>query len=92
MKPHTPLIDEKGEVRELTAADMALFRPAHEVLPESLQATLGIRRRGAQRTPTKTPTTIRLDNDVLASLRRMGRGWQTRVNALLREAVEAGRV
>jgi len=92
MKPHTPLIDEEGEVRELTAADMALFRSAHEMLPESLQATLGIRRRGAQRTPIKKPTTIRLDSDVLDALRRMGRGWQTRVNALLREAVAAGRV
>jgi len=40
----------------------------------------------------KTPTTIRLDTDVLNALRRVGRGWQTRVNALLREAVEAGKV
>jgi len=92
MKPRMPLIDAEGEVRELTAADMALFRPAHEVLPESLQATLGIRRRGAQRAPTKTATTVRLDTDVLTYLRATGRGWQTRVNALLREAVEAGRV
>jgi len=92
MKTHTPLTDTEGEVRELTAADMALFRPAHEVLPESLQATLGIRRRGAQRAPIKTPTTIRLDTDILETLRHSGAGWQTRVNALLREAVEAGRV
>jgi len=40
----------------------------------------------------KTPTTIRLDTDVLNALRRAGRGWQTRVNALLREAVEAGKL
>jgi len=92
MKMPAPLTDADGEVREITDADMARFRPAHEVLPATLHAALGIRRRGAQRTPTKTPTTIRLDSDVLAALRRMGRGWQTRVNALLREAVEAGRV
>jgi len=92
MKPCTPLIDADGEVRELTAADMTLFRPAHEVLPESLQATLGIRRRGAQRAPTKTSTTVRLDTDLLTYLRATGRGWQTRMNALLREAVEQGRV
>jgi len=92
MKKPAPLIDADGEVREITDADMALFRPAHEVLPKSLQATLGIRRRGAQRAPTKTATTMRLDTDVLNALRSAGRGWQTRVNALLREAVEAGRV
>jgi len=92
MKPHTPLTDEEGEVRELTATDMALFRPAHEVLPESLQATLGIRRRGTQHAPTKQPTTIRLDADVMDAFRHTGRGWQTRINAVLREAVAAGRV
>jgi len=43
-------------------------------------------------TPTKTPTTIRLDTDLLEALRRSGRGWQTRVNTLLHEAVAAGRV
>jgi len=44
MKMHAPLTDMDGEVREITNADMARFRPAHEVLPESRQATLGIRR------------------------------------------------
>jgi len=92
MKKLVPLTDTDGEVREITDADMARFRPAHEVLPVEMQRALGIRRRGAQRAPTKTPTTIRLDTDVLNALRRAGSGWQTRVNALLREAVEAGRV
>jgi len=92
MKKLVPLTDTDGEVREITDADMARFRPAHEVLPVEMHRALGIRRRGVQRAPTKTPTTIRLDTDVLNALRRAGRGWQTRVNALLREAVEAGRV
>lgn len=34
---------------------------------------------------TKTPVKIRLDPDVLAALRATGRGWQTRVNQILRE-------
>jgi hypothetical protein len=38
-----PLTDADGEVRELTAADFALFRPAHEVLPPSLLNKRGIR-------------------------------------------------
>ena len=41
---------------------------------------------------TKEVTTLRLDRDVLAALRASGAGWQTRVNALLREAVEQGRL
>jgi len=92
MKKHMPLTDVDGEVRELTAADMARFGPAHEVLPAALQKTLGIRRRGAQRTPVKTATTLRLDTDVLTAFRDAGAGWQTRINAVLREAVQAGRV
>jgi len=30
--------------------------------------------------------------DVLAALRATGKGWQTRIDAVLREAVQAGRV
>ena len=41
----------------------------------------------------KRPTlNMRVDPDVLAALRSRGKGWQTKVNALLREAVEHGRV
>jgi uncharacterized protein (DUF4415 family) len=39
--------------------------------------------------PIKTPVTIRVDADVLAWLKRQGRGYQTRINKLLREAMEA---
>jgi len=37
--------------------------------------------------PVKTSTTVRIDTDVLAWLRRQGRGYQTRINAILREAM-----
>jgi len=40
----------------------------------------------------KAITAFRLDIDVLSGLRASGKGWQTRVNALLREAVEQGRI
>jgi uncharacterized protein (DUF4415 family) len=39
--------------------------------------------------PIKTPVTIRVDADVLAWLKRQGRGYQTRINQLLRQAMEA---
>jgi len=92
MNTHTPLIDDVGEVRELTAADMARFRPAHEVLPAALQKTLGMRRRGPQKAPTKTATTLRLNSEALAAFKATGKGWQTRIDALLCEAVAQGRV
>ena len=38
--------------------------------------------------PIKKPLTIRLDADVLAWLKRAGRGYQTRINTLLRRAME----
>jgi uncharacterized protein (DUF4415 family) len=38
--------------------------------------------------PIKKPLTIRLDADVLAWLKRQGRGYQTRINALLRSSME----
>ena len=51
--------------------------------PEAIQA-----RRG--RPPAalaKIPVKLRLDPDVLTCLRESGRGWQTRVNDLLRDHV-----
>ena len=37
--------------------------------------------------PTKTLTTVRLDADVLLWLKSKGEGYQTRINAILREAM-----
>jgi uncharacterized protein (DUF4415 family) len=47
---------------------------------------------GSVATVTKSPVKLRLDPDVLVALRATGKGWQTRVNALLREAVGSGRL
>ncbi|MDD5479286.1 MAG: BrnA antitoxin family protein [Rhodoferax sp.] len=43
------------------------------------------RARGPQKAPTKVPTTIRFDADVLAALKSGGKGWQTRVNDAMRD-------
>jgi|SRR5690349_13607190 uncharacterized protein (DUF4415 family) len=37
----------------------------------------------------KEPVTLRLDKDILAWFRQRGRGYQTRINAVLRAFVEA---
>jgi len=41
--------------------------------------------------PPKRAVTIRLDGDVIDWLKSYGRGYQTRVNLLLRHAMESGR-
>lgn len=41
--------------------------------------------------PIKKPLTIRLDADVLAWLKGQGRGYQTRINSLLRSSMERDR-
>jgi len=51
------------------------------------------KRIGRPRVEVPRPTlNMRVDADILERLRATGRGWQTRVNALLREAVQTGRV
>ena len=83
MANRKPLIDEAGEVRELDADDLALFRPAEEVLSASLRKKLGVR--GPQKAPTKERVTIRLSADAVARFRATGAGWQTRMDAALKD-------
>ncbi|MCA9901121.1 MAG: BrnA antitoxin family protein, partial [Anaerolineales bacterium] len=45
--------------------------------------------RGLKPTSNKQQLTIRLDNDVLEWFRAQGRGYQTKINALLRAYMEA---
>jgi len=83
MASRKPLIAADGEVRELTAEDLAKFKPTAEVLPSSLRKKLGVR--GPQKTPTKERITIRLSREVVEQFRASGEGWQTRVDTALRE-------
>lgn len=85
MTKRAPLSDDAGEVRELTAADLRHFKPAAEVLPPELLKVMGIRPRGPQKAPTKQATTIRLSPDVMAAFKATGAGWQTRIDAALKD-------
>ena len=84
MAKHLPLTNKAGEVRELTKADFAHMVP-FSGLPESLQAVLSSRTRGAQKAPTKERITIRLSPEVVAPFRATGDGWQTRLDAALKD-------
>lgn len=58
-------------------------RPATD---EELQAGMeAMRKRGRPPGSTKESTTIRIDHDVLDAFRAGGPGWQSRMNAALRD-------
>ncbi|WP_250483281.1 MULTISPECIES: BrnA antitoxin family protein [unclassified Caballeronia] len=83
MAKRSRLTNEAGEVRELTAADAKLFKPAGEALPPNLREKLGVR--GPQKAPTKKPATVRYDADILEAFRATGPRWQSRMNSALRD-------
>jgi uncharacterized protein (DUF4415 family) len=63
------------------------FTDIPEITPEMFaQAVI---RRGLKPDAKKEQLTIRLDGDVLAWFKSQGRGYQTRINALLRAYMEA---
>jgi uncharacterized protein (DUF4415 family) len=78
------LIDEDGEVREVTAEDVALFKPFSSLPDAEQRMLLKLRRRGPQKTPKKVPISIRLSPDVAEGLRATGNGWQNRADEALR--------
>ena len=55
-------------------------------IPEKLDWSQAVR--GKFYRPVKESLTIRLDADILAQLRSQGKGYQTRINALLRESLD----
>jgi uncharacterized protein (DUF4415 family) len=84
MANRKPLIDEDGEVREVTAADVALFKPFSALPAAEQRVLLKLRKRGPQKTSKKVPISIRLSPDVAEGLRATGNGWQSRADQALR--------
>jgi uncharacterized protein (DUF4415 family) len=74
---------------EWTAADFKKARPALTVFAETFgpEAAEAIKNRGGRpvKADKKVSQTLRLDPDVLVSYKQLGRGWQTPMNAVLRE-------
>lgn len=60
-----------------------------EVTPEQFAKALV--RRGLPTAKNKEQVTLRIDNDVLEWFKSQGRGYQTRINTLLRAYMEAHR-
>lgn len=70
---------------EWTDADFARAKSASALPAAVLDAfpRTARRVRGAQKAPTKTPVSLRLDADVVAYFKATGPGWQTRINEVL---------
>lgn len=91
MAKRKPLTNDEGEVRELTKSDFAAMRPAAEVLSEILgndltSEFLSKKAVGRPKAPaTKVYTGLRLDPEVLDAFKSTGKGWQTRINAALKD-------
>ena len=96
-RPKVPLVSEAEDARitaaalsdpdnpPLTEADFANARPAIEVVPHIVERHR--RARGKQKAPLKADVHIKLDQDIVDHFKAGGRGWQTRLNAKLREVI-----
>ena len=63
--------------------------PDNPAWTESMLGTPVLKRgRGPQAAPPKVLTSVRLDADILAFFKAQGAGYQSRINAALRKAVE----
>jgi len=89
-----PLTDRDGEIRELAAEEMRLFKPITEVDPGMVEAMKEFRRK-LGRPKAEAPKVhigFRLAPDVVASIKASGRGYNARVEQALREAGFGGKV
>jgi uncharacterized protein (DUF4415 family) len=79
----------------LTRAELRRARPAAEVLPGlvgKMAANALLRRHRGRPTKAdkKVNQTLRIDPDVLEAYRQQGKGWQARINQVLRDNMPTG--
>ena len=80
---------DAADVPEWTAADFAAAKPFAEVFPEIFAEW----KRGRGRPPVETPKVhvgFRLAADVVDGIKASGRGYNARVEKVLREALARG--
>ena len=71
----TPIVYDEDSPK-LSDEELSRFRPAMEIHPEWFMVT-----------PKKKRISILIDVDIIETLKSEGRGYQTRINTILREAV-----
>ena len=87
-KPDPTLVDDENP--EWTDDDFAKAKPASEVLPKLFGAAMAEEmlrpKRGRPLSAhPKAHVNLRLDTEVVTAFRATGRGWQTRLNAALKD-------
>lgn len=97
MKTETRRLDELPELTEEQRERLARVAAMSDAeidtgdIPELTEAQLAEMERGRFWRPVKEQVTTRIDADVLAWLKASGKGYQSRINAILREAMLRGR-
>jgi uncharacterized protein (DUF4415 family) len=74
---------------EITEEEFARMRPAREVSPPEFFEAIEEMRRNRGRPKLETPkklVSLRLDQDVIEKFRATGKGWQSRINDVLKRA------
>jgi uncharacterized protein (DUF4415 family) len=75
---------------EATAEDFARAKAAKDVLPANVYAAIRRRgQRGPQKEPKKVPISLRVDHDVLNAYVATGKGYQARMNEVLRRGAKS---
>lgn len=72
---------------EASDAELAQAKPFTEAFPQFAEAIRRARGRPQVDQP-KQQISLRLDPDVIAAYRKSGKGWQGRVNEILRKAAK----
>lgn len=87
-----PLTDESGEVRELAADDFKAMRPIADV-DSGMTGAMEAMRNKDGRPRVENPRAhiaFRWDRDLVAAIRATGKGYNARVERVLREALAKG--
>lgn len=77
--------DEVSDNPEWTEEELKTAKPFAEVFPEWAESIRRARGRPAVEAP-KQVVSIRLDPDVIAKFKATGKGWQSRINDVLKKA------
>jgi uncharacterized protein (DUF4415 family) len=85
-----PLVDQTDHARMAAMTDEEIEAEA-TIDPESPPMTDEEWALGELRAPVKVPVGLRLDDDIVRWFKGQGRGYQTRINSVLRRYVEAHR-